>query len=496
MNPLVNKYLQKINQNKIINSFTDLCESHPNYPSLLAISDSLNTLKIENISASIPFQHFKELPNQFLTKLNHIEDFVLLQKSNEKFYIENEDLKSEQITLDNIEQNWNGFVFIIEENEEKQTQVFFENKWLLYSLLILGIVVAKESFNFEKSFYLFTSIIGLFLSSEILKTSYKKDGNESKLCTSNKTISCDSVINSNAFTLTKYIEFSDLPIVFFSISLFGIVFHLFSYQFIGLLSLLSIPIVIYSIYLQKIIIKKWCTLCIMVSAILTLNSITFLVFYKMKFELQEISNLLLTSLLILPFWFVLKKAIKGNLESSQKINKLLRFKRSEKVFDAVTQDISGLEKIDFITIGNINSKNELTLFVTPSCSFCHEAIKDAFLLLDKHEEAICLKIGYNLNSTNTDNPYLKIATITTYLFNNKLDYIQALKDWHVEKLELKTWLKKWDPNVNSIFENETLEKQFVWCTNQNFNYAPVRILNQKLLTEEYEIKELPYFFIE
>ena len=250
------------------------------------------------------------------------------------------------------------------------------------------------------------------------------------------------------------------------------------------------------IFLQKFKIKKWCTLCLVVSTILFFNGIVILFFNNLKFTISEILNLIIASLIITPIWFLLKNNITNNIETRQVNNNLLRFKRSEKVFEAVAENVSGLENITFITIGNSNAKNNLTLFITPSCSFCHEAIKDAFQLIEKDKNSIYLKIGYNININNTDNPYIKIAKIITSLFINELDYLKALKDWHIEKLESNLWLKKWGIDNNFIFEDEVLEKQFIWCAEQNFNYAPVRIFNNKLLSQEYNINELHYFFTE
>lgn len=498
MNLLVNKYLKDINHNSIIEKYNDLYQSHPNYPSLLAVSDSLNLLDIENISANVPFQHFDKLPDRFLTKLNHIDDFILLTNYNNQYKIENNSSKVETISIETINENWNGLVFIIGENENTSKNLVFnfEYKWLLYILIILSLFFFKQNFDFQDIFYLSTTLFGLYISYDILKTYFKKDSNESKFCSESKVISCNSVISSKDFKFNKYIEFADLPILFFSIALVGILFNLFSSNLIGFLSLLSFPLIVYSIHIQKFKIKKWCTLCLVVSTILFFNGIVILFFNNLKFTISEILNLIIASLIITPIWFLLKNNITNNIETRQVNNNLLRFKRSEKVFEAVAENVSGLENITFITIGNSNAKNNLTLFITPSCSFCHEAIKDAFQLIEKDKNSIYLKIGYNININNTDNPYIKIAKIITSLFINELDYLKALKDWHIEKLESNLWLKKWGIDNNFIFEDEVLEKQFIWCAEQNFNYAPVRIFNNKLLSQEYNINELHYFFTE
>jgi hypothetical protein len=231
MQNLLIRYLKKLNHNKS-DEFINLYESHPNYPSLLSISDSLSFLDIENISANVPFQYFDQLPNRFLTKLNHIDDFILLTKNNNRYKIESNSLKVESITIDIINQNWNGLVFIIEENENasKNLNFNFEYKWLLYILMILSLFFLKQNFDYEDIFYLSTTLFGLLISYEILKIYFKKNSKEYKFCTMNEDVSCNSVINSKAFKLNKHIEFTDLPILFFSISLFGILFNLFPYK--------------------------------------------------------------------------------------------------------------------------------------------------------------------------------------------------------------------------------------------------------------------------
>lgn len=498
MNLLVNKYLKDVNHNNILEKYNDLYESHPNYPSLLSISDSLSFINIENISANVPFQHFDELPDRFLTKLNHIDDFILLTKYNNQYKIENNNSEVTITTLDLIKQNWNGLVFIIGENEKvsKNLAFNFQYKWLLYILMILCLFFFKQNFDYQDMFYLSNTLIGLYISYDILKTYFKKDSYQSKICSGNKEISCNSVINSKNFKLNKYIEFVDLPILFFGISLLGILFNLFSTSLIGLLSLFSFPLIVYSIHLQKTIIKKWCSLCLIASTLLIFNSIFLLMFNNLKYTIDDVLNIIIITIIITPIWFLLKNSIKDNIEKTQISNNLLRFKRSEKVLEAVSEYVNELENVAFITMGNSNAKNNLTLFITPSCSFCHEAIKDALQLIEKNKTSVNLKIGYNININNIDNPYVKIARIITYLFNNSLDYQQALTDWHIKKLEMNLWLNKWDSDTVFIFENEVLEKQLNWCTTREFNYAPVRIFNNKLLSNDYEINELHYFFIE
>lgn len=101
-----------------------------------------------------------------------------------------------------------------------------------------------------------------------------------------------------------------------------------------------------------------------------------------------------------------------------------------------------------------------------------------------------------MNINNIENQYLEIAKTIMQLFNQNKDYKLALIDWHINKLDMAVWKSKWVQNEDFIMENEQLEKQFQWCLKNEFNYAPVKIFNGKLMPQSYEITELFYFFIE
>jgi hypothetical protein len=67
---LIKLYLSKMQYASKIKDFEDAFNSHPNYPSLLAITDSLTFIGIENIAAKVPFQHIEKLPNIFTIELD------------------------------------------------------------------------------------------------------------------------------------------------------------------------------------------------------------------------------------------------------------------------------------------------------------------------------------------------------------------------------------------------------------------------------------------
>ena len=83
MQSLIKTYLTHNNYISKINEFEDVFLSHPNYPSLLAVTDGLTTANIENIAAKVPFKHFSELPITFIAELgsNDDKEFYFVEKN-------------------------------------------------------------------------------------------------------------------------------------------------------------------------------------------------------------------------------------------------------------------------------------------------------------------------------------------------------------------------------------------------------------------------------
>ena len=501
MQSLIKTYLTHNNYISKINEFEDVFLSHPNYPSLLAVTDGLTTANIENIAAKVPFKHFSELPITFIAELgsNDDKEFYFVEKNEIEVFITNNKNHSKALLLEDFEKIWTGVVLIVEENEEKSIIQGSSNLVLPLVLLILGILaVVTNNLNFISSLYVLLSLIGTFISYEIVKTYFKENNvAESKLCSANKEFSCNTTIKSKKYAFSKYVEFVDLPIVFFGFTTLGLIFSIVSINTIGLLSSLSLPIVAYSIYIQKKVLQKWCVLCLLISLTLIANSI-FYWYFQLDFKSVNVNEILLLITMSV-LWFFVKKLLITKEENKKTINQLLRFKRNEDVFKAISSDIMDSEEfltLPKITFGNKNAPNTINLFLSPSCPHCHTAFKEALEVLEKHHEKIKIEIAYNLNISNNENPYLEIAKTIMQLFNQNKNYKLALIDWHINKLNLEEWKAKWVQNDNFIVENEQLEKQFQWCLKNEFNYAPVKIFNRKLMQQSYEIAELFYFFKE
>jgi uncharacterized membrane protein len=500
MKNLVKKYLHQNQFSDVVDDFEDLFQSHPNYPSLYAITDTFNLLSIENIAVKISKEQINELPHNFLAVYHN--ELVLVNKSDKKISFENQELKKKEVNYSAFLDNWNGIIIAIEPNKKITTISKKKSAiWLLYTLPFIALISLSIYYNeyvFSAFGSLVISLIGMLISVFILQEKFGvKNEMVSKFCNINPSASCNSVIKSKNSKINNYFNFTDLPLLYFIISFFSILIQpLQSSLTIGLVSVFSIPIITYSIWLQKFQLKKWCVLCLAVSFLIVLQSAFFLL-TTTSFDIFSQTNLvilLFLSIVVVSIWLFIKPILeaKYNLENTNA--ELNKFKRNFSLFQFLSKEIKeneGFEKLKGITFGNENSKVQLTLILSPSCGHCHKAFSDAYKLYQKFPEKLYLNILFNVNPENNENPY-KIV-VENLLSLNEQKAQEAIIDWHINQLDLENWKVKWPVETPNMLVNQQIQNQYYWCMKNEFNYTPVKIINGSLFPDTYEINDLKYF---
>ncbi|ESU29694.1 hypothetical protein FLJC2902T_01670 [Flavobacterium limnosediminis JC2902] len=500
---VVKKYLEKSQYANQTADFEDLFLSHPNYPSVFAITDSLNMLSVENIAIKIPKEQFVELPDFFLAIFRR--DLVLVSKNENSISIETEAGKKEKLTFDEFLTDWDEIIIAVEPNNA----IIAKNetasvKWMLYSLPIIAIIIMSllyNNYNLNTIVLLLTSLTGLFISVFIVREELGlKNEIVSKFCNANSNTSCSSVINSGKSAITKWMHFSDLPLLFFSISTLSLLLQpKDSGLIVGLLCLLSIPVILYSFWLQKFSLKKWCVLCLAVSFVVILQAFLF------GFANETVSDILsvnfygfLFSFLLCTFvWLFGKPILQGKIKAEKDVLDLKKLKRNYSVFNSLTKEIpvlSGFDQLEGLSFGNKEADAQLTIIISPSCGHCHKAFEEAFEMVSKFPKKMFLNVLFNINPDNEKNPYRIVAEsllAIDKLIPEKTE--EAIIDWHIKKMELETWKKKWIVEFIDMKTTHQLYQQYDWCLENGFNYTPVKIINNKQFPNEYEISDLKYF---
>ena len=500
---IVQKFLQINRYSEIKNEFKDLFLSHPNYPSLFAVTDSLDLLSIENAAVRVSKEQIVDLPQNFLAYFK--DELVLVEKAKNFVYISAVSKWSQKVSYEKFLLDWNGVIVAIEPNNViARENLKIEFNWLKYTLPLLflvGLSFFYNTYNLFSIVFLIISILGLITSILIVQEKLGFQNNLiSKFCNLSSNSSCNSVIHSNEGNNNKWIGFSDLPLLFFSSSFIAILLQpLDSSIFIGFLSLLCIPIIVSSIWIQKFEIQKWCTMCLTVSFLIFTQSIIWFSsdLFTLDFSFSSVFPFMFSLIFLVPIWLVAKPVIKSIFSTENSLKGLKKFKRNYSLLDFLSKKVphtEGFDALRGLNFGNRNAVVKLSIIISPSCEHCNQTFQEAFDLVLRFPDKIFLSVLFNINPENRDNPYKAVVErLLTINRSTPGKTVEAISDWHIKKIGLKKWLKKWHVDSVSMLVKQEIQKQYEWCLKNNFNYTPVKIVNERLFPNEYELNELKYF---
>jgi uncharacterized membrane protein len=489
-------------------------ESHPDYPSLIAVVDTFNYLGIENIATRIEKSDLDKLPKTFisvyLTETG--SEIVYTKNLNDTVEIQFSNNFKKTITKAEYLEGWNSIVVIIEENQMAPKKNIPSNKYSIVGLffivsLILLFLENKDNLVLA-IFYHLLLLTGLIISVFLVREEMGLHNDSiSKICNATEKTSCKEVLSSNGAKVFKNVSLSDISILYFSSLTLFFVLNSFAlnssiYSIIGIVSL---PVILYSIYYQGFIVKKWCLLCLGIDAVLLLQLIVISFNFSLKLNSTAIISFFSGTFIVLLFFYLGYEFKNRVLKTSKHEDIELQYhklKRNYFVFNTLLKnnqkiDEEHLDTLKTIIIGKIESPITLFLVLSASCGHCHTAYEKAMKLVRKNPNEIKIKLLFNINIENTENPNnLIYKQASSYYWSGEIHKtIASLNDWHIEKLDLEKWKSKWENN-HLEYSAKMIPNQYNWCLENAIHYTPAIILNGHILPKEYQINELNYFIDE
>ncbi len=498
---IVNKYIQLSNYKVDINAIDLHLLTHPEYPSVKSISDTYDYFGIENIVASVPFEVISQLPENFISLING--KLHLVKKDKNFVYLIDGKLQKTKISFDKLKEVWDGIIIAIEAKEQKKNINKIKKEYLFFSVLLLTCIIPSIiKFNISSITFNVFTFIGFLISYFIVKETFGMNNKTiNKFCdTVSKNQGCSNVINDRKSKLFNVISLSDACIVYFSSLLLFSLFVEFNVSLLFLISIFSIPVIIYSIYYQAIVIKDWCALCIGISIILIIQFIIlFLNFDYFIFDLPIISKAIIIVAFISILWYTIKNLQIKNLSlESTKID-FIKFKRNKKLFNEllskkqlINNDI--LLDNDRVFFGSNNPTQVIIAVTNPLCGFCAESFQTYYEILNKYED-IQINFIFSLFTNDPNNPAYKILNsfLVLYYRRSKEEAIEALKEWFDSK-DFNNWIKKYNQTeTQNQYIDIVLKKHIDWTIKNNINQTPTTIINNYFYPYEYSIKDIFYF---
>jgi len=499
-------------------------KNHPNYPSLLSISDLLTSLKVDNVSIQTSAEKLNEIPLPFVSLLKEKNNFITVigisentvsYHLNSKIPIKENKTNfllkwSETALLAKAGPDSGETCFAINRRKEIWRQMAIPFLLLLAFGCIIFTAVMKSPTDFSYSLPALMCIFilkstGIIVSCVLLWYEVDKTNPAlEKICSTNRKVDCNAILSSEASKVFGGIlSWSDIGLVYFA---GGFLFCILGQHkenvlvLLAWINVLALPYTFFSIYYQWRVAKQWCILCLIVQALLvaelTINMVTAVPFTLHAIELPELGFIMAFSYL-LPFfcWYAVKPTFLSLQEAKSQRNKLIRFKYDNVFFKSV---LSAQRKISVpdadlgITIGNPDALHTIIKVCNPFCQPCAKAHPEIEKLIQTNKNIkaqIIFTSSTDINDKRNKpiSHFLSIADI-----GNELLTIKSLNDWYLLKKKDYAFFEREHPVDHLSDTTDKLKAMREWCINTEIKFTPTIFIDGQQLPNLYEISDLQY----
>ncbi|MBS1599975.1 MAG: thioredoxin domain-containing protein [Bacteroidetes bacterium] len=505
----------------------DTLKSHPNFPSLLSISDSFRQWNVDTLALRLSPEQLKEVPLPFIAHLRgHSTSFVVVKElSQDQITYIDDNRKELKVEPNHFYANWDGTVLAVEANSEsgeKNYQKNLRKEWwnniripiIVAALFVIGIIQAIR-FYFTPAVNVYDTIyftgawilnaLGVVVTSLLLWYEYDENNpGLKKICSIGAKTNCDAILTSRASKAFKNVSWSEIGFVYFTGSFFYLILGSYNPYFFYPLVLLNVsaaPYILFSVYYQGVIAKQWCVLCLMIQALLFTEFLTAVFTHQVGMNIfSDWRNMNLSAVFIAYFipaaiWIIAKPYIYKAKEGKQLKYDLVKFKNNAEIFNgllkqqvAMKADARGLG----ITIGNPDAENTILKVCNPFCGPCANAHPKIEKLIHENNnwKAQIIFINYLEGDAGTKaaKHLMAIAEVSDRAATNK-----ALDDWYgAEEKKYDVFAKKYPVNGELEKQEQKIQAMHEWCTEEKIEHTPTIYVNGYRLPEQYEITDLNF----
>ncbi|MDE1193018.1 MAG: vitamin K epoxide reductase family protein [Arachidicoccus sp.] len=496
-------------------------EAHPDYPSLLAVSDVLKNCGIENISFKTTAAQLQEFffPMLVQVNINNEKYFTVISELNDMTvnYIHPVSGEKVQNSFNEFSSLFTGFVLLAEATNNSGERDFSthlkEEKRILLTKILTAVIIPvfvlvaclltlihSGTASIAAVTYTLLTFSGTLVGTLLLWYEVDKYNPAlQQICSGGKKTNCNAILSSDASKIFG-ISWSAIGFTYFAGSLISLlvsgIYNLPVLFILSWLNVFALPYIAFSIYYQARIAKQWCPMCLAVQAVLAVQFIA--AFFGGFHTAIDIASVQFSTLLAISFSFVipflvvslLLPALRKAKESKQNKNELQRLKHNPQIFDAllakqkaITEPTDGLG----IFIGNPDAKYKLLKVCNPYCGPCAKAHPTIEELLENNPD-----VQVQIIFTSDAEPTKHLLAIAEK--ENEIQTKQALDDWYLaDKKDYEVFAAKY-PNIPPLEgQREALKAMAEWCSKTEIAFTPTFFVNGYQLPEIYTVADLKYF---
>lgn len=510
MEQTVYKWLRSLKLPISRNYLFELLTSHPDYPSLLSITDVLDGLGIENITAVIDKASLGEIDTPLLAHMQEGE-FRLIKPG-----------KSAGKSADDFYTRWDGIVLAAEATsilneagrkafaKQRRRTIFFYA--LLASALTFTAMIVLSAASLIHSLLIVSDVVGVVVAVLIVRKDMGiSDGPEGSFCFGGDPDDCNAVIRSTTNGLPSWIRWSDAGLIFFTGHFFLLTLPAAGYSTavtLGICRMLAVGamlFVVYSIYYQWRVLRKWCFLCLVTCCLLCFQFFCLSgqdAMWGNPFTREGMAAFCIFFTVML-VWLLSGPVIKENTELRRKIAEKLRFKNDVDTFLPLAERQRRVDTSPFmheLEMGKPGAQVQVLVGCNPYCNPCARAHRVLHGLAERFEGRVSIvtRFDIKLNPEN-DRKCQAAGHILTAAFGpdqgggDPKHIMQVLDDWF-SSMNAGEFCKAYGISSMPVFQDtllKTLELHQAWSEASNISFTPTIFINGCELPEKYSVDDLP-----
>lgn len=508
---------------------SDFLENHKDYPTLQAISDLLESLRVRNFAAELTVKDLEEIQLPVMSHLKNGQgEFIVMSKleDSDVTYLDTEKGWIVE-SLQDFEKKWSGVVLLTQVNENsgeinyKKRRQKERLEGLRVPALVISICILLLPFlvsalqpptisspSWIPSFFL--KVMGTAVSILlVIRLINRKNPFVNKICNlglKKNQGNCDIVLDSPASTILG-IDWSEIGFLYFTGGLLLFMLSGFTNDqytvlwMTGILNLLTLPYTFFSIYYQAAIVKRWCTLCVLAQALLWTE---FFLAFNYVFAIPptvtflSVLNMVCCYLLVFMVWVLVKpslirseqlKGVKKRLgwfENNPEILRFLLYKNKK----------LDIENKDDIVIGAPEPIQTVVVFISPFCSPCGSAIAFIENYLKLNTQQVQFVIRFSMRKMFSDPQKEDIKFILrTIVGKPEAEVQRSLKAWYTNtKTDFRKWAEKNQLGISRDGEIEKLVNLYEASSEiLDIRKTPTIFLNGRELPDGFSIYDIDKF---
>ncbi|WP_339905781.1 vitamin K epoxide reductase family protein [uncultured Cyclobacterium sp.] len=465
--------------------------THPQFPSLLTLSDVLEKYHISTLPLKIGKEKLDQIPmpcivqvrvqgKEYFQTLSHIagDIFSGYDEMGKGFKVSREDFLN----------SWTGVVLAVEKSDHAveprievrlqkvKIQAFLTGGLVLCALIAVGFGwndLMETRYGLAAAGLLLLKLSGMGISGLILWQEIDKDNPlVQKFCNGGGKTDCNTVLD------TKALKFADgaispgsLAFAYFFGGALMLLTQLSSLRLLptfAWLSLATLPVVGISFYYQAFKIKKWCRICLILLAALLLEMTLAWAqqLFQHPIDLPAIAAFAFLFIGILLGWIYLKPMLEAkDLLFTYKRN-LKKLKSDPVIFDSLLSRSKKLSHPTWdlgILLKNESARYQVIKVCNPYCGPCSEAHPELEGLVE--DGTIDLQIIFFPNGSMDDHHAKTISHLMA--INSKGDpkvTKKALDIWYTaEKKDYEVFAGQYPMNGELDQQQEKLLAMKIWC---------------------------------